>query len=291
MRPASRRTSETLALLKACDPARGARLARQEIEDALDELGAAIASRPVDTPHIPRKRSVTGRRAVLLAATLALVIGAGIATAAVVWSAHTGRFPTKEEEAIGGPGEALDPTAPDFREVALQIASDVPYPEGYTSWRDFLITREIRASGGLVSTGALHGWFAASAFCAWVQAWRQADVKGDAPLATRAAAMIDQAPSWRAVTDADPDPDPSASNDPRAEAGTLFGWMLPYRDAVLAGNRPRVEHLLATGYGQGKCWSSDPDWMAQVAAHDESATFSKAELAQRYRRFLATERS
>ena len=61
------------------------------------------------------------------------------------------------------------------------------------------------------------------------------------------------------VTDEDPHPDPSAANDPGAETGTLFGWMLPYRDAVMAGDRSRVQHLLATGYGDGRCWSSDPD--------------------------------
>lgn len=49
---------------------------------------------------------------------------------------------------------------------------------------------------------------------------------------------------------------------------TLFGWMLPYRDAVLAGDRAGVERLLARGYGD-KCWTSDPDWMAQIAAHPE----------------------
>jgi hypothetical protein len=230
----------------------------------------------------------------LAAGAIALVIGAGIATAAGVFSAHTGRFPTNGEEAMGGPGEELDPAAPDFHEVALQVASDIPYPEGYASWRDYLISQQISTDAServLVSTGALHGWFAASGFCAWIQVWRQASLTGDTKLAGQAAATIDQAPGWDAVTDEDPHPDPSATNDPGAESGTLFGWMLPYRAAILAGDRARVEHLLATGYGQGKCWSSDPDWMAQVAAHEEWGRLSQGEMAQRYERFLVSERS
>jgi hypothetical protein len=294
MKRGARRAIDSLELLEHCDPVRRRTLTSERIEGALDEIGAAIASRPPGTARVTRRRSIGARRTVLVAAVVILVIGAGVATAAVLLSAHTGRFPTPAEEAIGGPGEALNPAASDFRRVALEIASDIPYPEGYGSWRDFLISVEIRtdaSEGGLISTGALHGSFAASGFCAWVQAWRQADVAGDAAAATQAARTIAQAPGWKAVTDEDPHPDPSAANDPGAERGTLFGWMLPYRDAVLAGDRARVEHLLATGYGQGKCWFSDPDWMAQVAAHDEWGRLSQNELAQKYTQFLASGRS
>jgi hypothetical protein len=193
---------------------------------------------------------------------------------------------------MGGPGELLNPAAPDFRKVALQVSSDIPYPAGYESWRDFLISNESRfADGGVESTGALHGWFAASAFCAWVQSWRQAAIAGDANATGGAAQTIAQAPRWKAVTDEDPHPDPSAANDPGAETGTLFGWMLPYRDAVLAGDRARVEQLLAAGYGDGKCWSSDPDWMALERAHRDSwGTLSPGQLARKYAQFLATTR-
>jgi hypothetical protein len=61
--------------------------------------------------------------------------------------------------------------------------------------------------------------------------------------------------------------------------------MLPYRDAVLAGNTDRVEQLLANGYGD-KCWTSDPAWRAQLAGHREWGTLSRAELAQKYEQFL-----
>jgi len=146
------------------------------------------------------------------------------------------------------------------------------------------------ADGGLVSTGALHGWFAASAFCSWVHAWRQADLVGDAGAASRAAQMVSAAPTWKAVTDEDPHPDASVPGDGGSTQYTLFGWMLPYRNAVLADDRGRVEQLLANGYGD-KCSTSDPDWRAQLAAHPEWGTLSRAELAREYRKFLASARS
>jgi hypothetical protein len=295
MRRDSSLTSDSLELLEACDPVVRPVLASERIEGALDEIGASITSGPRRTP---RRRLIGGRRAVLVVAVAILVISAGVATGAVMLSAHTGLFPTEPEVAMGGPGEALNPAATDFRKVALQIASDIPYPEGYASWRDWILaeyfsTQDVGTdpgafAAGLVSAGALHGWFAASAFCAWVQSWRQASIAGDANATAQAAQTIAQAPGWKAVTDEDPHPDPSAANDPGAESGTLFGWMLVYRDAVLAGDRARVEHLLATGYGGGgKCWSSDPDWMAQVAAHREWRSLSPNERVQKYEQFLA----
>jgi hypothetical protein len=288
----ARQASTSLDPLKADDPIRSSTLAGEEIEAALDEIGAAITGMPRQAPRAARRRSIGGRRTALVVTAVILVISAGIATGAAVWSARTGQFPTKAEEAIEGPGEELDPAAPDYRAVALQIASDTPYPEGYESWRDFLISEQIRTNdpGGVETTGALHGWFAASAFCAWVQSWRQAATAGDANARAQAAQMIAQAPNWKAVTDEDPHPDPSAPNDPGAETGTLFGWLLPYRDAVLAGDRTRVEHLLAAGYGGGKCWLSDPDWMAQVRAHEGWGTLSPSALAQKYEQFLASVR-
>jgi hypothetical protein len=303
MKRDSRRASGSLELLEACDPVGRSALVSEGIEGALDEIGAAITSRP---PRAARRRSMGARRRVLVVAATMLAIGAGVAAGAVVFGAHTGLFPTKAEQAMGGPGEELNPAAPDFRAVALQIASDIPYPKGYASWREWVLKTQVPTSAvgtspggsespfpaGLVSTGALHGWFAGSAFCAWVQSWRQASIAGDSNATAQAAQTIAQAPGWKAVTDEDPHPDPSTANDPGAASGTLFGWMLPYGDAVLVGDRARVERLLATGYGGGQCWLSDPVWMAQVRAHgDDWGRLSQKELAQKYEQFLANGRS
>jgi hypothetical protein len=288
----SRATADPLDLLKDSDPVRQAAFSSESIDQALADLGIGIVSGSRRPSRVRQRRGVTKRRGLLVAIAVAL-LGATAGAATVVWSAHTGRYPTEAEVAVGGPGEALDPAAPDFRAVALDLAADIPYPAGYGAWRDYLISREVdtASDGVLESTGALHGWFAASGFCAWVQTWRQADQAGDPARAGKAAQVIAQAPAWTAVTDEDPNPDPSAPNDPGAEPGTLFGWMLPYRDAVLANDRARVDHLLATGYGQGKCWSSDPEWMAALQAHPQWDTIGKKGLAQEYEQFLASARS
>jgi len=298
MKPDSRLASDPLDLVRALDPLGRSALASDGIESALDEIGTAITSQP---SRPARRRSMGARHRLLVVAATMLGIGAGVAAGAVVFGAHTGLFPTKAEQAVGGPGEALNPAAADFRGVALQIASDVLYPKEYASWREWVMKTQVPTSGdgaspggtrtpfpaGLVSTGALHGWFAASAFCAWVQSWRQASVAGDQDATAQAAQMIAQAPGWKAVTNEDPHPNPAAANDPGAASGSLFGWMLPYRDAVLAGDRARVEHLLATGYGGGRCWLSDPTWMAQVRAHGADwGRLSPTQLAQKYQQFL-----
>ncbi len=284
-------------LLEACNPVERSTLRNQAIESALDEIGGEITSRPRRARGPFLGRSL---RTVLVAAAIVVTTAA---VAAAGWSAHTGIFqPTQEqiagagpdeaarmksELAMGGPGEFLNAAAPDFPEVALQIAADIPYPQGYESWRDFLISLESRTATGedLRSEGALHGWFAANAFIAWVQAWRQADVAGDTEAATQAARVISEAPGWKAVTDEDPHPDPSVPGDGGFTKHTLFGWMLPYRDAVLTGDRARVEHLLASAYGSWS-YTGDPEWNAQLEAHPEWSVLSGDEIAQKYMQFL-----
>jgi hypothetical protein len=294
------------AFLVSCDPVKPSALSTGDVERALDDIGAAITSGSLHPPQTTRKGPFRRPRAVIIAAVV--VFAAATVAAAAALTAHTGTFnPTREQIAkaspdeaarmqsqldMGGPGEFLDPSAPDFREVALQIASDIPYPGGYESWRDFLISEEIRLADGTAteSSGALHGWLAGSAFCAWVQVWRQADLTGDAATATHAAQVISEAPGWKAVTDEDPQPDAAVPNDQGSTTFSLFGWMLPYGDAVAAGDRATVERLLSTGYGD-KCWTSDPDWMAQFATHPEWGALSRHDMAARYEQFLAAQRS
>ena len=66
----------------------------------------------------------------------------GVASAAGILSAHTGLYPKPSEVSPGGPGEELNPAAPDFRRVALAAAADIPYPQAYSSWRDWVLTEQ-----------------------------------------------------------------------------------------------------------------------------------------------------
>lgn len=283
-----------LRLLRECDPVEEDRLASPQLESALDALAASI----VLASPARQRRSLSRRWKITAVALAAAAIIAGVASAAGVFSAHTGLYPLPSEVSPGGPGEELNPAGPDFHKVALAASSDIPYPQAYSSWRDWVLTEQFRPTqgagdggqfpAGLVSTGALRGTFAASAFCAWVQDWRQATVSGNATEAGTAAQMISAAPTWKAVGAEDPNPSPAAPNDPNAEPGTLFGWMLPYRSAVRAGDKAQVENLLASGYGDGRCWLSDPQWMAQFKQWSQ---LSPSELAVRYRQFLASVRS
>jgi hypothetical protein len=304
----SQQKRDTLdAMLDASDPVDRSRLASAAVGGALDEIGAAIIARERIQHRTARRRfSLRAGRAMVV---VGAVIVAGTATLAVAAtrSAHTGVLqPTRSNIAhatkahaqrlrsqvsMGGTGEFLDPSAPDFRDVALQLSSDIPYPQGYQTWRDFLISDEItNADGSTEASGALRGWFAASAFCAWVQVWRQADLSADTATASAAAQMIAQAPTWQAVTALDPNPSASAHGDLGSSSFTLFGWKLPYRDAVVDGNRSTVDGLLAAGYG-GKCWADDPNWRAQIASHPDWRALSPDALAQKYDQYLAGEYS
>jgi hypothetical protein len=288
---------QPFALLRQCNPLREVP-ATAGLDDALGEVAVAITGQPYamrSSPGTRQRASWPRLRIAFVVGIVALVVG-GIATAAVALRAHTGIFASGNEVQVGGPGENLNLAAPDFRSVALKLSADIPYPSGYASWRDFVLTEQGPGPGGAtssdqVTTGALRGWFAASAFCAWVQDWRQAVSDGNSAEAQEAASTIAMAPGWSAVTAEDPHPSASAPNDPGAESGTLFGWMLPYRSAVLSRDSARVDQMLASGYGDGKCWLADPQWTTEIHAHSAWSKLTPQDLATRYEQFLARERS
>lgn len=262
------------------------------VEAALAELAEAISRQPGTN----RRRTFKSRSLrIALAVGIVALVGAGVSTAAVLLRAQTGIFASGSDVQPGGPGENLNLAAPDFRSVALKLSADIPYPSGYGSWREFVLTEQAPGPGGAtandqVTTGALRGWFATSAFCAWVQDWRQAVSNGQSAEAQQAASTIATAPGWSAVTSEDPHPNAAAPNDPGAESGTLFGWMLPYRSAVLSGDSARVDQMLASGYGDGKCWLSDPQWMSTVQGNSRLSKLSPQALAARYEQFLGRTR-
>jgi hypothetical protein len=261
------------AMLRATDPLACGSLDGDRLDRALDAIGAAIVARSVRRVPGRRTRWFATRRGILAIGAAVLVAGGGAAAARLFINAHTGIHPTKAWEIkAGGPGEALNLAGTNFRQVALRVASGIPYPAGDAAWRNWVITvadpsanrscpaGSPRGCTMTVSAGALRGGFASSAFCAWVYDWRQARLNGDALSAERAARVIDEAPSWKAVVALDPHPSasPPYTNPRRHGQMTIFGWLLPFRSAVLKGDVSLVNLLLAANYGGGGCGYERP---------------------------------
>ena len=144
--------------LKAGDPVEPSALAGDGIESALEEIGAEIASRPRQASSRRLRRPITKPRAALVIGFATIGIGAAVAGGSQL-GAHTGHYsmypyyrPTPQEIAKAspdqakrlevlkrlvahadkvGPSEDLNPAAPNFRDVAIQVGSDIPWPDGY----------------------------------------------------------------------------------------------------------------------------------------------------------------
>lgn len=290
-----RPTNRPDAFLEARDPVERSALSGDGIESALDEIGAEITSRSRKaSPRRTRRLSISKPRTALVIGFATIGIGAAVAGGSQL-SAHTGELMPKDEWGPGGPGEILNPSAPDFEKVGLQISSDIPFPKAYEQWRGAVIADSSDSETDVrESSGALRGWIAMSAFCAWVLDWRYADIAGNNDAAAVDAKVISAAPEWEAVKAEDPHPDPNALGDSNGSSRfSLFGWMLPFRDAVLSGDSAQVTHLLITEEHEGRCQDYDMDWRALYSTHrSEWRTLSTmSELQQKYSQFLASRTS
>lgn len=240
-------------VLKACDPLADRAFETAGIESALDEIGTAITNQPRPARRTSRKRWLAGSRSILLAgAILGLIAGGAAATKLLT---DTG--------GPGGPGPDVRLSAPNYCRFALKLSSDIAYPSGYADWRPWVLVAEegvkhvtltgrcgsgTQGGHAVESTGALRGFFAMSAFCAWVYDWRHAKLDRDSAEAVRAVSVIAGAPRWQAVVAEDPYPSVGPGQN-----HSLFGWFLPFRSAVLDGNVPRVSYLIASNYGTAGC--------------------------------------
>lgn len=174
-------------------------------QQELDRVWSRVQeSLPAVTP--PRRRR---RRIFIAAGVTAVAVAGGAAAVADVISAHTGEYAVDaEDRRLGGPGERLDPAASDYGAVIDEITADVPFPDEMS--RETARLEEVRShrgeapGTGAVSTGAVRFWTARSAVCAWANEWVAASDAGDAAATARAAAMLEAAPDWTAVTDLDP---------------------------------------------------------------------------------------
>jgi hypothetical protein len=251
------------SMVRAIDPLAGGTLDDDGLDRALDAVGSAIVDRggSVDRPRARWRRWLAMPRGIAVVG-VAVVAAGGLAAAATVFvNARTGLYPKHRWEVkAGGPGQYLNPAGTNFRQVARQVSSDIPYPAGYGDWRNWQITldtsqpspscptRSRTRCAVLLSTGALRGSIATDAFCAWLVDWRQAKQSGNATDAAHAGLAISQAPSWKAVVALDPHPyaiPPYTGTHPMSQ----FGWLLPYRHAVLAGDLSSVNQMLGAHFG------------------------------------------
>ncbi len=242
--------------LRRADPLSEMALESPPIEAALNELGQHLLRVPTSASHAWRrtKRPWLTRR--ILAVSLASFLVVGVAGAAsVVLKARTGQQQPAQYVSAGGPGEILRTWAPDFCKVALSVSSNIEYPSSDENWRLRVLAFEnqipnpnttgacpVTPPGGTpyhrqveVSTGAERGWFAMSAFCAWVSDYGHAKKSGNTLKASKAASEVANAMAWPAV---------------RAELSyplkwSVFGWFLPFQRVVASGNATKVLRTLA----------------------------------------------
>lgn len=156
-----------------------------------------------------------------------------------------------EDRRLGGPGERLDPAASDYGAVIDEVTADVSFPDDASR----VIARDEEVSShrgeapgtGAVSTGAVRFWTARAAVCAWANEWVAASDAGDAAATARAAAMLEEAPDWPAVTDLDPQQTIQRrwmrSTDAETGADTS-SWVM---DNTPAGYVPLVREAAADG--------------------------------------------
>ena len=191
-------------MLGACDPILGRAPADSGLGAAFDSMIGSIVSEP---RHTPRRRRFAKRPRATLAGVAALVVlsaSAAFAATQLFVPTYSHRYPPKGMIVGGGPGELLYVDGTDFRQIALRISSDIPYPNGYGSWRDYVISSEYQlqqagcrapSTGGpaprpgckpKVPAGQLRGLFASTAFDAWVLDWRHNVMTGRRPCAMRA---------------------------------------------------------------------------------------------------------
>lgn len=260
------------SLVGRWDPAPAELWATDGIHDALDQLGAAIvATGRRKTQGRSRRAWLRRPRRLFAVGVTSLFVGGGVAVATGVFvPTRTGLYQKGAAIRMGGPGELLNASGTDFRRVALKLSAGIPYPPGYRSWRRWVLraegltpsrcaaASEARTCSAQASTGALRGWFAMSAFTAWVNDWWHATRAGNSALAARDARIIARAPHWKAVRAEDPRPRASVPGDLGSTQTTLFGWMLPYVPAVRAGDISRVDQLLDSELYGGRFALFDP---------------------------------
>ncbi|MGH2866644.1 MAG: hypothetical protein ACRDNK_03615 [Solirubrobacteraceae bacterium] len=158
-----------------------------------------------------RRRFHRPARAAALVA-LVLATGAAAATAAAVNSALTGtqvKAGDPNAQAIGT-GQDIAMGAPDTVSVGIKFTQDIRFAPGYESWKAATVAFETSLGPpgpgspppgkALMTSGMLRRGVAEAAVCSWLKYYVASQTAGDSAAATSAAAQIDAAPSWPAMT-------------------------------------------------------------------------------------------
>ncbi len=212
------------------------REAAPEVPAFTEGEGSALW-RQIETSAMSAGAGRSRWKAVVAGFVAVAVVGVGGAATAGVFSAHTGSGPVDAEDVeLGGPGERLDPAAPDFAAVVDEVTADIRFPSVESrnlavSWEAEDLSSDAEPSS--VSTGALRLWTAGHALCSWSNTWAVALSTGDAAAANQAADVILGARNWPSITDTDPD----MANE------SEFAW-LPDLEQAIQLRRP--------GGGQGR---------------------------------------
>jgi hypothetical protein len=231
------------------------------VREAAPEVPAFSAGEQVEfwqqieaTAATPPARRSRWKRVVAGIVAVA-VVGVGGAATAAVFSAHTGKGPVDAEDVeLGGPGERLNPQAPDFAVVLEEATRDIRFPS--VQARDSALSWEVGANAEpvLVSTGALRLWMAGHALCSWSNTWAVALRAGDTTTEKQAADVILGARRWPAITDTDPE----MANE------SEFAWLPELEQAIRSEDPLGAKDALASNgacmpglapeLGLGKRW-------------------------------------
>lgn len=209
----------------------------------------------------PRRRGAFAVGAVIVA----VVLGTSGIAAAQLYSAHTGKGPSDAEDLrLGGPGERLDPAAPDYGRVIATKISDIPFPS--IGAREFAVQDQVHDArfavpgAERVAVGAIRAWVADAAVCAWSNQWAASTRVGNAVDRAEAIGMIEAAPRWSAVVALDPHPfsriETQQVTDNKGKSRTehyrdesQFYYLGALGDAVRGQNLDAVARLLAANNG------------------------------------------
>lgn len=202
----------------------------------------------------------------------AVVVGTSGLAAAELYTARTGEGPVDAEDLrLGGPGEKLRLSAPDYADVIAEETADIPFPSEAS--RERALRQQVRdvrfaRDNEFASTGAVRAWVARSAVCSWSNQWAAATRDHDEAGRAEAIGMIQDAPTWPAVVAIDPEPY-SRMESQQVTDGKGHTWTEHYRDtsqffylgplgeAVEGRDVEAVGRLL--GESSGSCRGDVPD--------------------------------